>query len=102
SLGAGAFESRPLPPSPAPRELAPLAGQLGTTAAAGTAFAEVRRRAEHVTQALDAALRALDAGDVASAASAVDEARSDHDAVVALEPKPVTLPVWIETTNEMI
>jgi len=55
-----------------------------------------------VTMALDTALRALDAGDVEAAASAVDEARSDHDAVVALEPKPVTLPLWIETTNEMI
>ena len=102
ALRARAVEAPSLPSCPDPQELASLAGQLGTTAASGDAFAEVRRRAEHVTLALDAALRALDAGDVEAAASAMDEARSDHDAVVALELKPVTLPLWVETTNEMI
>jgi hypothetical protein len=92
----------PLPPCPDPAELVSIAGQLGSTAAAGEAFADVRRRAVHVSIALDGALQALDAGDLDAAASATAEARADHDAVVALEPKPVTLPVWIETTNEMI
>jgi len=102
ALRARSEDAAPLPPCPDPATLTSIAGQLGSTAPAGDAFADVRRHAEHVTVALDAALDALDAGDLETAASAVGEARADHDAVAALEPKPVTLPVWIETTNEMI
>ncbi|HEX5038912.1 MAG TPA: hypothetical protein VFW95_02105 [Candidatus Limnocylindria bacterium] len=102
ALHARDVDAAPLPPCPDPAELAAISGQLGSTAAAGDAFADVRRHAEHVAVAVDAALDALDAGDIEAAASAVAEARADHDAVVALEPKPVTLPVWIEATDEMI
>jgi len=102
ALRARTVDAAPLPACPDPGELASLAGQLGSTASAADAFADVRRHAEHVTVALDVALEALDDGDLDTAASAASEARADHDAVVALEPKPVTLPVWIATTNEMI
>lgn len=102
ALRARAPDAAPLPPCPDPAELASVAGQLGSTASAGDSFADLRRRAEHVTVALDASLEALADGDVEAAASAAGEARADHDAVAALEPKPVTLPVWIETTDEMI
>ena len=102
ALRARDVEATPLPPCPDPTEVASIAGQLSSTAEAGDAFAHVRRRAEHVTVALDAALAALDAGDLDAADAAMQGARADHDAVVALEPKPVTLPVWIETTDEMI
>ena len=102
ALRARSEAAAPLAPCPDPATLTSIAGQLGSTASAGDAFADVRRHAEHVTVALDAALDALDAGDLDTAASAVAEARADHDAVAALEPKPMTLPVWIETTNEMI
>jgi hypothetical protein len=102
ALRARDIRARPLPPCPDPAELSSIAGQLGLTASAGDAFADVRRRAENVTVALEAALKALDEGDLDAATAAVDAARADHDAVVALEPKPVTLPVWIETTDEII
>lgn len=83
-------------------ELRSIAGQLEATAEAGDDFTAMRRRAEDVTRSLEAALIALDDGDVDAAEASVEEARREHDAIVAWEPGLVTLPVWIETTDAMI
>ena len=83
-------------------ELSSIADQLEATAQAGEDFAAMRRRADEVTRALEAALVALEDGDLAAAEVAVDAARRNHVAIAAWEVGLVTLPVWVETTDAMI
>lgn len=83
-------------------ELGSIAAQLGASAAAANEFAVMRRRALAVAATLQAALAALDAGDVAAARPLVARARDDHEAVEAWEVELVTLPVWTETSDGMI
>ena len=90
------------PPPLAPGQLASIAGQLDVTAEAADEFAAMRRRADEVTRSLEAALVALEAGDLGVAEAAVREARSHHDAVRGWDVGLVTLPVWLETTDAMI
>jgi hypothetical protein len=91
-----------LAPGPDATELASIAGQLEASAAAGGAFAEMRHRATSIGSDLEAALDALDDGDLGAAEGRVAVARAAHDAVAGWEVGFVTLPVWIETTDEMI
>jgi len=85
-----------------PGELASIGAQLDETAVAGNAFAEMRWRAAEVTDALQRALAALDAGDLSRAEGAVEEAREAFADIEAWEVDLVTLPVWLQTADAMI
>ena len=83
-------------------ELPSIGAQLAAAAPAADAFFELRRRAVGLPAALEAALAALDRGDLEAADDFVTQARDDHGVVAAWEAGPVTLPVWIATTDAMI
>lgn len=83
-------------------EIDSIAVQLQATAAAADTFAAMRLRAEGVTASLDSALTSLEAGDLEVAAERVASARSHHAALERWEVDFATLPVWLETTDEMI
>lgn len=83
-------------------ELDSIAAQLTASAEAADEFVAMRERATTLTNLLRDALAALDAGDLAGARPLVAHARADHDAVAAWEVDLVSLPVWLETTDEMI
>ena len=83
-------------------ELPSIGAQLGAAAPAADAFFELRRRAVGLPATLEAALAALDRGDLDAADELVTRAREDHALVVASDAEPVTLPVWIATTDAMI
>jgi hypothetical protein len=95
-------EGAALPPAPDPAELESIAAQLEASAEAGDAFAEMRRRADSVTVELEAALGALEDGDLDQAERHVTAARAAHDAVAGWEVDFVTLPLWVETADAMI
>jgi hypothetical protein len=83
-------------------ELPSIGAQLAAAAPAADAFFELRRRAVGLPATLEAALAALDRGDLEAADELVTQAREDHALVVASDAEPVTLPVWIATTDAMI
>jgi hypothetical protein len=83
-------------------EVGSIAAQLEATAPAADTFAAMRLRADGVTASLDAALASLEAGDLEAAAVQVASARSHHAALADWEVDFATLPVWLETTDEMI
>ena len=83
-------------------ELPSIGAQLAAAAPASDAFFELRRRAVGLPETLEAALAALDRGDLEAADELVTQAREDHALVVASDAEPVTLPVWIATTDAMI
>jgi hypothetical protein len=85
-----------------PGALDSIAAQLGRTADAADAFAEMRRRAEGLVDTMEEALVALEQGDVTRARLRVGSARADHAALAAWDVDLSTLPVWMETTGEMI
>jgi hypothetical protein len=62
----------------------------------------MRRRAAAIPGTLADALRALEAHDLAEARTLVDEVRESHRIVAEWEIGLVTLPIWVETTDEMI
>jgi hypothetical protein len=98
ALGAG----EPIPLQPANGEVESVAAQLESAAPAADAFAAMRRRAENLTTRLEEVLEALDDERVDDARTALAVVRADHDALGAWEVDLVTLPVWLETTDEMI
>jgi hypothetical protein len=83
-------------------EVSSIAAQLEATAAAADTFAAMRLRATGVTAEIDEALAALEAGDLEAAAQRVASARSHHAALASWDVDFATLPVWLETTDEMI
>lgn len=83
-------------------ELGSIASQLRASAAGAEAFARRRALSTGLPVVLGDALRALDRGDLASAAALARRARADHDAITNWETDLATLPVWIETTDAMI
>jgi len=83
-------------------ELGSIAAQLEASAEAADEFVAMRRRALAVTGSLHAALVALEAGDVVAAQPLVTDAREAHAAVASWAVDLVTLPVWVETSDEMI
>lgn len=105
-LGAARRARDPSATSPATplsaAELSSIAAQLEGTAGPADAFATMRWRADGVVREVERALAALEDGDLDRAQSALDDARREHAAVEAWEAAPVTLPVWLETTDAMI
>ncbi len=94
--------AQPMRRSPDGGDLASIAGQLGDAGEAGARFAETRRRAEAVSDALVDALDAAAAGEPDEAHQqlllglvAVDELRAWEDDAPALS-------VWIDTVDAMI
>jgi antitoxin (DNA-binding transcriptional repressor) of toxin-antitoxin stability system len=84
------------------RDLRSIASQLRDSATAGEEFATMRHRAAEVGTALDAALRALEAGDTAAAANELGGARERYDVLAAWDPGLVTLPIWLDTTGRLL
>ena len=95
-------DGEPVAPATDRGELGSIAAQLTGSGGAADEFASMRRRAVAIPTTLVEALRALEARDVAAARILVDDARESHDIVAAWEIGLVTLPVWVETTDEMI
>lgn len=102
ALGAWHPSAMPLPMPLAAGELASIGAQLAGSAAAADAFAAMRLRAAQLLADLDAALEAIADGSVTDAAELVARARAHHAALTAWEVELVTLPIWLETTDEMI
>lgn len=92
----------PLADVPGAPDVESIATQLEAAAAAADAFADRRRAAESIASHVDNALAALEEGRVDEARRAIDAARSAHARVADWEVELVTLPVWTETTGEMI
>lgn len=92
----------PIEPPAAAGELASIGAQLEGTAPAADRFAALRLRAERVLTGLSAVIHALGAGDRAAAELALDQARTDHDAVAAWEVDLATLPVWIDASGALV
>jgi hypothetical protein len=87
---------------PEPGQLASIAGQLRQAGDATGPFVERRRAARRTLVRLEDALAALEADDPQAALPALDDARRARQEVAAWEPAPVTLPLWLETTDRMI
>ena len=95
-------DGEPVAPATERGELGSIAAQLEGSSAAADEFVSMRRRAVAIPGMLADALRALEARDVAEARTLVDDARESHGIVAAWEIGLVTLPIWVETTDEMI
>ena len=98
SAGAGVF----VPEVAAPAELRGIAGQLRQAAEAAGPFVERRRAAERTLRTLEEALAALEANDADGALAALERARGSRAVLVAWDPAPLTLPLWLETTDRLI
>lgn len=95
-------DADPLPPAPDRAELGSLATQFASAGDAGDGFMELRQQAASVALATERALAALEAADTDRAAIEIEAARSAHDVVAESDLGLPTLPVWLETTGEMI
>jgi hypothetical protein len=91
-----------IPALAAPGELAGIAGQLRDAATAAGPFLERRLAAERTLERLADALAALEADDLAAAERALADARRARTTLAAWEPRPVTLPLWLRTTRQLI
>ena len=92
----------PVAPATERGELGSIAAQLEGSGAAADEFTSMRLRAAAIPGTLADALGALETRDVDQARVLVDAARESHDIVAAWEVGLVTLPIWVETTDEMI
>jgi hypothetical protein len=91
-----------IPALAAPGELAGIAEQLRDAATAAGPFLERRLAAERTLERMADALAALRADDLATADRALDDARRARAVLAAWEPRPVTLPLWLQTTRQLI
>lgn len=92
----------PLAAIPGGDEVTSIAAQLGETIDAADAFAHRRRGADSVAALIEDALAALEDGRLDAAGRSIDEARDVHAQVADWDVDLVSLPVWVETTGEMI
>lgn len=91
-----------LPSTPATAELIGIAAQLRDAAGAAEPFIERRWAAEQTLERLATALDALDNDDAEAALRLLASARRSLDELAAWDPAPVTLPLWLETTDRLI
>jgi hypothetical protein len=98
SARAGVF----VPPVAAPVELRGIAGQLRQAGEAAGTFVERRRAAQRTLLSLEEALAALEADDPDGALAALERARVSRAVLAAWDPSPLTLPLWLETTDRLI
>jgi hypothetical protein len=92
----------PLPPAPDATELLSISGQLNEAAAAGTDFAEMRRRAEALSGELVDALDAAADGRLEEADEQLAAALVVVDEVREWEEVNRVLTVWVDTADAMI
>jgi hypothetical protein len=83
-------------------ELSGIAAQLSDAAAAAESFLERRHAAEDTLGRLEAALAALREGEFERARGALDDARASRATLARWRPEPVTLPLWLKTTRDLI
>lgn len=91
-----------LEPPAAAGELASIGAQVDGTSAAADRFAAMRLRADRVLEGLAEVMKALRAGDAASAQRSLDRARADHDAIASWDAGLVTLPVWVDASGGLL
>jgi len=91
-----------IPPVAGPAELRGIAGQLRSAAEASGAFVARRSAATHTLEHLEVALAALEADDPSVALDALARARAARSRLEAWVPPPVTLPIWLRTTDRLI
>ena len=105
-LNSARLAARPgVPPFAEPMpdgELASVGEQLGATAGAADAFVAMRRDAVELPAALESAVSALERGDLDAAEMIAARARAAHDVAAGWEGAPLSLPLWLETTDAMI
>jgi hypothetical protein len=90
-------------PEPIPSgELPSIGDQLAAAAPAADDFVDMRLRGLGLPAALGEAVSALERGDPDAAAGIADRARADLVLLSGWEDAPVSLPVWISTTDAMI
>jgi hypothetical protein len=83
-------------------DLRGIAGQLRDAADAAGPVVEKRRAAAATLERLEAALAALEADDPQGALDALASARGERELLAEWSPPPVTLPLWLRTTNRLI
>ncbi|MGH2801282.1 MAG: hypothetical protein ACRDM0_27145, partial [Thermoleophilaceae bacterium] len=83
-------------------ELRSIAAQLDASAPDADAFATMRLSAAGVTEALTAALVALEDGEPSAALAATERARALHEALAAWDVGLATLAFWVETSGSLI
>jgi hypothetical protein len=101
-MAAAARPGVDVPIVPEQGQLASIAGQLRDAGDASVAFVERRQTARLTLLHLEDALAALDANDPRAALPALEAARQARDQMAEWDPAPVTLPLWLETTDRMI
>ena len=101
-MAAAARPGVDVPIVPEPGQLASIAGQLRDAGDATGQFVQRRETARRTLASLEVALAALEADDPAAALAPLEEARQSHAELAAWDPAPVTLPLWLETTDRMI
>jgi hypothetical protein len=83
-------------------ELTAVAGQLQAAAPAADAFRDMRQSSRAALDELRATLVALDAGDARGALAAAKRGSASLDAVRAWPGQIDTLPVWVDTSGQLL
>jgi len=91
--------AEPLPGRPLAGDLASISAQLEATVEAADLFADMRRRAVNVPEALGAALAALRERDLDAAEGHLTAAADDQAAVAGWDADFAALPVWVASTD---
>jgi tetratricopeptide (TPR) repeat protein len=94
--------SADLPAGVSGSDLLGTAAQLRESGEAAGPFVRLRLAAEGTLAAMEDALAALDADDPDGALDALDAAATARDVVAEWEDPPAVLPIWLETTAEVI
>jgi len=101
-LAAVAPERGPLPAGPSSALLPGIAAQFTNAAEAAEPFVARRHATMDTLDALADALSALDGDDPRGALDALDRAESSLEAVRDWEEPPTILPLWLDTTSELV
>ena len=99
---AASADTRPIDAITSPDDIAAIAVELRGLAASADGFADLRRRAEGLNPLLAEALERTEAGDLDDARAAVEAARANLEALAAWDSGLTSLPVWLETAEELV
>ncbi|HEY7848180.1 MAG TPA: hypothetical protein VIC83_08315 [Candidatus Limnocylindria bacterium] len=102
TLASVAPRRGPLPAGPSSTLLPGIAAQFTAAAEAADPFVGRRRATERTLDALADALSALDDNDPQAALRDLDRAEGALDAVRDWEEPPTVLPLWLDTTGELV
>jgi hypothetical protein len=101
-VAAAVVPDRLIPAVAGPDELRGIVGQLADAADAADPVVARRIAAEQTLEHLAAALAALDRGDAEDALTSLADARDARRVLASWTPSPVTLPLWLRTTERLI